>query len=165
MMCAGAEWGAVCVLYRGSTLRIFLYKADPVVQARITEAVKDFENRRFNKDWYPLQHSEDGNVAFGQVDDAAPPLDVQEGDVQDAIEVLVEAKRLKKEAEEEIANAEVVIKEFMGNHEEARTIVDGTDTIIKWPMRKRRAQPEKVTPAKPEAVVRQNTLLVKELKK
>ena len=170
MMCAEADYGIVAVLYRGSELRVWLYQADLATQSNISAAITDFENRRVKKDWYPLANPEDGNVAFRNVDDGAPPLQiikdfvVQNGDVQDAIEVLVEAKRLKKECEQSIADAETVIKEYMGNHEEARTVVDGTDTIIKWPMRNTRARPEKITPAKPAERVRQNTLTIKELK-
>jgi len=163
MMCHGAQWGAVAVLYRGSTLRITVYPADPAQQNEISAAVNEFEQRRTTKDWYPLVSPEDGNTAFARVDDGAPPLDVSDDDVQTAIETLLEAKRLKREADDAIKDAETVIKEYMGNHEEASTIVDGKRVIVKWPMRKTRAQPEKVVPAKPAASVRQNTLTVKEL--
>lgn len=163
MMCAGAKWGAVCVLYRGSTLRIFIYPADPAVQSRIAHAVHEFEQRRRDKDWYPVLTSDDGNVAFARVDDGAPPLDVKDPDVQESIDILVEAKRVKKEAEQSIDQAEAVIKEYMGNHEEARTDVDGQTVIIKWPMRNMKARPERVTPAKPAQKIRQSSLTVKVL--
>ncbi len=98
MMCAGASLGAVCVLYRGSTLRMFLYHADAGVQARIAQAVEEFEQRRKDIDWYPLMNPADGNVAYSRVDDVAQPLDVSDGEVQDAIEALLEAKRAKKKS-------------------------------------------------------------------
>lgn len=163
MMCAGANLGAVCVLYRGSTLRIFLYHADAGVQSRIAQAVHEFEQRRTDIDWYPLMTSADGNTAYSRVDDVAEPLEVSDGDVQDAIEALVEAKRAKKECDQIIADAETVIKDYMGNHEEANTIVDGKRVIVKWGMRNMKATPEKVVPAKPAMRVRQNALTVKEL--
>mgnify|MGYP003135386092 CR=1 FL=1 len=131
MMCAGADMGAVCVLYRGSTLRIFLYHADAGVQARIAQAIEEFEQRRADIDWYPLMNPE--------------------------------AKRAKKECDEVIADAETVIKDFMGNHEEANTVVDGKRVIVKWGMRNMKATPEKVIEAKPAQRVRQNALTVKEL--
>ena len=163
MMCTGAKWGAVCVLYRGSTLRIFIYQADLAMQSRISKASHDFQQRVVNVDWYPVTSSEDGNVAYSQVDDAAPPLEVDDADVAHNIEMLVEAKRLKKECEATISEAEAFIKEYMGNHEEAVSEIDGRRFMVKWPMRKTRAQPEKVTPAKPATSVRQNTLTIKEL--
>jgi exonuclease VII small subunit len=163
MMCAGADMGAVCVLYRGSTLRIFLYHADAGVQARIAQAIEEFEQRRTDIDWYPLMNPADGNVAYSRVDDVAQPLDVSGGEVQDAIEALLEAKRAKKECDEVIADAETVIKDYMGNHEEANTVVDGKRVIVKWGMRNMKATQEKVVPAKPAMRVRQNALTVKEL--
>ena len=163
MMCAGVSLGAVCVLYRGSTLRIFLYHADAGVQSRIAQAVHEFEQRRKDIDWYPLMTPADGNVAYSRVDDVAEPLDVSGGEVQDAIEALLEAKRAKKECDQIIADAETVIKDFMGNHEEANTVVDGKRVIVKWGMRNMKATQEKVVPAKPAMRVRQNALTVKEL--
>ena len=42
MMCTGAKYGVVAVLYRGSTLRLFVYEADPVMQKRISDSVVEF---------------------------------------------------------------------------------------------------------------------------
>lgn len=164
MMCTGAEFGALAVLYRGSTLRIWIYQANTASQAGITKAVQEFEKRRASKEWYPVLTSDDGNVAFPRVDDKADPVEVRDNhDVQNAIEVLMEAKRLKKECDQTIDESQAIIKEFMGNHEEAHTVVDGQHVIVKWGMRNMKAQPEKKTPAKPAQVVRANTLTVKVL--
>ena len=163
MMCCGAKWGAVCILYRGSTLRIFIYQADPAVQSRIAKAAHDFQQRVVNIDWYPVTSSSDGNVAYSQVDDGAPPLEIDDEDVAQNIEVLLEAKRLKKQCEATINEAEAFIKEFMGNHEQASAEIDGRRVIVKWGMRNVKAQPEKIVPAKPATSVRQNTLTLKEL--
>jgi len=38
-----AEWGAVCVLYQGVELRIFLFAPDPVVQETIRQKVFEFD--------------------------------------------------------------------------------------------------------------------------
>lgn len=162
MMCADIDLGAVCVLYRGSTLRIFLYHADTAIQMRIARAIYEFDRRLKYKDWYPIMTSEDGNTAFSNVDDGAPELDVQDGDVQHAIASLLEAKRVKKECDEIIGESETIIKEYMGNHEIARAHIDGADVVVKWGMRNIKAQPEKIVPAKPAQRVRQNALTVKE---
>jgi exonuclease VII small subunit len=133
------------------------------VQSRIAQAIEEFEQRRVDIDWYPLMTPADGNVAYSRVDDVAQPLEVSGGEVQDAVEALLEAKRAKKECDQIIADAETVIKDFMGNHEEANTVVDGKRVIVKWGMRNMKATPEKVLPAKPAQRVRQNALTVKEL--
>jgi hypothetical protein len=38
-----AKWGAVCVLYQGVELRIFLFAPDPVVQETIRQKVFEFD--------------------------------------------------------------------------------------------------------------------------
>jgi hypothetical protein len=163
MMCTGAQWGAVCVLYGGNELRVFVYKASDETQAAIAEAVLDFEERKKNKDWYPLASSDDGNVAYARVDDGAPPLDLEGKQELSYLEELVAAKQQKKIAEQQIAEAEAGLKEFMGSHEQATGTVGNTLYRVSWPMRTRKASPEKIIPAKPEERVRQNTLTLKEI--
>lgn len=165
MMVTGYSWGCVATLYRGIELRLFVYQADPEMQERIADAVNEFEARRVNGDKYPVMSSDDGNHAYGKVDDGAPPIDLNT--MQGANQLVValrDAKAKKAEAEQEIDDAEAGIKELMGEHEEAFTTVGLTEYRIKWPMRKTRAQPEKVVPAKPETYKRQNTLTLKAIK-
>ena len=40
-----AEWGAVCVLYQGVELRIFLFEADLNVQEAIRQKVVEFDGK------------------------------------------------------------------------------------------------------------------------
>jgi predicted phage-related endonuclease len=63
-----------------------------------------------------------------------------------------------EEALDAISNS---MKEALGNHE--RGIAGRYE--IKWPMRNYKAQPEKVTPAKPAYSIRQSNVTVKESKK
>lgn len=164
MMCGGYKWGAICVLYRGIQMRIFVYEADPVMQKRIADAVIDFEERRKTGEVYPVLSSDDGNHAYPEAEPDAEPLDLNgEPDVLTAFEDLMAAKDAKKQAEADIDQAEATIKEYMGNHDQARVNIGLSQYQIKWPMRRTKAQPEKVTPAKPEATVRQKTLTIKEL--
>lgn len=165
MMVTGFEWGVVAVLYRGIELRLFVYQADPEMQKRIADAVNEFEARRVNGDKYPVVSSEDGNHAYSRVDDGAEPIDL--GAMQGANQLVIalrDAKDKKAEAEAEINDAEAGLKELMGEHEEAFTTVGLTEYRVKWPMRRTRAQPEKVVPAKPETFKRQNTLTLKAIK-
>lgn len=165
MMCTDAKWGAVCVLYGGNELRIFVYKAQAETQQMIADAVLDFEQRKKNYDWYPLTSSDDGNTAYPRVDDGAPPLDLDDNEALSYLEDLVDAKRKKKIAEQQIAAAEAGLKEFLGSHEKATGIIGNTMYQVSWPMRTKKASPEKVIPAKPEERVRQNTLTIRELSK
>jgi predicted phage-related endonuclease len=162
MLCAGFEWGAIATLYQGIELRVFVYQADPYRQGRIIDAVRDFEERRKTGDKYPVLSSDDGNAAFNKVDDGAPPIDLTktQGGQQLALQ-LSEAKDRKRQAEWDIDQIEASIKEIMGEHDEAFTEIAGRKFIIKWPMRKTRAKPETVVPAKPETVTRQKTLTLK----
>jgi len=154
-------WGAVCVLYGGTELRIFLYQADADVQAKIIDAIEDFERRKRDVDWYPVFTSADGNTAYSRVDDGAPPLDLPPSET-DWLAQLVNAKDAKRAAEADIDEAEAALKEFMGSHEQATGVVGNTTYSVRWPMRTFKAQPAKTTPAKPARVVRQGTLTVKE---
>jgi len=164
MMCGGYKWGAVCVLYRGIEMRIFVYEADAVMQKRIEDAILNFEKRRKTGDMYPVLSSDDGNHAYPEAEPDAEPLDLNDQpDALTAFEDLIAAKEAKKQAEADIDQAEATIKELMGNHDEARVNIGLSQYQIKWPMRRTKAQPEKVVPAKPETFVRQKTLTVKEL--
>jgi len=165
MLCTGFSWGVIATLYRGIELRLFLYEADPAIQKVIIDSIGDFESRRVSGDKYPIVSSEDGNHAFGKVDDGAPPIDL--GAMQGANQLVIalrDAKAKKAEAEAEINEAEAGLKEVMGEHEEAFCTVGLTEYRVKWPMRRTRAQPEKVVPAKPETFKRQNTLTLKVVK-
>ena len=165
MMCTGYAWGAVCVLYRGNELRIFLYRVDEDERNEIIDAIHEFERRKRDIDWYDVYTSADGNVAWDRVDDVAPPLDLNEiEDGEFYAEMLVQAKADKKAAEQQIDIAEAGLKEILGNHEEGSVTVDGSSFYIKWPMRRSKAQPAKTVPAKPESVTRQKTLTVKEVR-
>ena len=164
MMCTNYAWGAVCVLYRGSELRIFLYRADEDVQAQIEDAVHEFERRKRDVDWYPAASSADANVAWDRVDDAAPALDLNGvADADHWASVLLAAREARRAAEAEIDQCETMLKEMLGNHEEGRVDADGSTYYIKWPMRQYKAQPAKTTEAKPARSIRAKTLTIKEV--
>ena len=163
MMCTDAAWGAVCVLYRGSELRIFLYRQDQEVQDQIEDAVHEFERRKRDIDWYPPLSSADANVAWDRVDDGAPAIDLNGmPDADHWAQVLINRREEKRAIEAEIDEAETMLKEMLGNHEEGQVHVDGSTYYIKWPMRNYKAQPAKTTEAKPARQVRAKTLTVKE---
>jgi len=162
MMCGGFKWGCIATLYQGIELRIFVYQADAHIQRRIAEAVEDFEYKRKSGEKYPVLSSDDGNFAYADADPDVEPLDLDtiQGAQRLAFD-LSEAKDRKRQAEWDIDQIEASLKEIMGDNTEATTVIGTTRYIIKWPMRKTRAQPEKVVPAKPESISRQKTLSLK----
>ena len=162
MMCAGFKWGAIATFYRGIELRVFMYEANAVMQTRIAEAITEFERRRESGEIYPVLSSDDGNHAFHQADEDDAPLDLAsvQGGSKMALD-LAEAKQRKDQAEYDIDMIEASIKEVMGKTTQAFAEIGDKKYVIKWPMRKMRAQPEKITPAKPERVARQKTLSLK----
>ena len=163
LMVTKYTWGAVCVLYGGVELRIFLYQADAAVQSKIMQAVDDFERRKRDIEWYPVLSSSDGNTAYPRVDDGAEPLELPATEAE-WLAQLVNAKDAKRAAEADIDEAEAALKEFMGSHEQATGIVGNTKYSVRWPMRHFKAQPPKpATTGTPARVVRQNTLTVKEV--
>ena len=163
MMCTDASWGAVCVLYRGSELRTFLYRQDKRMQDEIEDAVHEFERRKRDVDWYPSASSADANVAWSRVDDGAPAIDLNGIEEADHwTQVLINRREEKRALEAEIDEAETMLKEMLGNHEEGQVHVDGSTYYVKWPMRNYKAQPAKTTEAKPARQVRAKTLIVKE---
>jgi hypothetical protein len=163
LMVTKCTWGAVCVLYGGVELRIFLYQADAAVQSKIIDAVEDFERRKFDIEWYPVLSSSDGNTAYPRVDDGAEPLELPATEAE-WLAQLVNAKDAKRAAEADIDEAEAALKEFLGSHGEATGIVGNAKYSVRWPMRNFKAQPAKTTPAKPARVARQGTLTVKEVR-
>lgn len=160
LMVSKCTWGAVCVLYGGIEMRIFLYQADAAVQSKIIDAVEDFERRKMDIDWYPVLSSSDGNTAYPRVDDGAATL-VLPDDQVDWLAQLVNAKEAKRAAEADIDEAEAALKEHMGSHEQASGVVGNNAYIVRWPMRNFKAQPAKTTPAKPARIARQTTLTIK----
>lgn len=164
MMCANANWGAVCVLYKGGELRIFVYQSDPQVQKRIADAIAEFEERKVNRDWYPPLTSADANTAYARGEDDLPPVDLSRWDNgEDLLDRLVAAKRAKAHAETEIDECEAGLKELMGAHTIAVGQAGNRMYQVRWPMRRTKAKPERISPATPEKIERQKTLTLKEL--
>jgi predicted phage-related endonuclease len=164
MMCTGHKWGVVATFYRGIELRLFVYQADEGMQKRITAAVHEFEDRKRNRDWYPVASSDDADRAYARVDDGAPDIDLSSfPDGDRMLAELVEAKEAKAAAESRIDDAQAAIKEIMGSHEGARGLVGNNAYRVAWPERNYKAQPEKVVPAKEAYTKRAATLTVRAL--
>lgn len=162
MLITGHKWGAVCVLYQGIELRVFLFAPHDETQKAIIKAVLAFEHKLQTYrdsgviDWYPPQSSKEMDRIFPQA--AAKEeisLDMQ---AERLAEQLLAAKSVIREAEATIDNNEKQLKELMGQAERGRA----GQYVISWPMRNYKAAPERLVPAKEAYSVRQSTLTIKE---
>jgi len=159
----GAKWGALCVLYRGTELRIFLFKPHESTLQAITNATLDFQRRldiwKMDRhiDYYPPVNSADADRTWAQGEDVAVQLG---GEFETWARDILEAKQDIKQCEEIINDRETKIKEAMQTASKA--------TIgcyqVSWPMRNYQATQDRVVKGKAAYSVRQSTLTVKEIK-
>ena len=157
----GAKWGAVCVLYQGTELRIFLFAPHEETQAMIRSAARDFETKLTHwtetgeVEWYdPATPAEYGTKWPGDAN--LDSVDLGEWGATLA-ERIVKAKEQIKTLETKITEDETELKEMLGN----ATLAHAEEFRISWPIRKYQAQPEKVVPAKPAHSMRQSTVTIK----
>ena len=157
----GANWGAVCVLYQGTELRIFLFAPHEETQALIRKKAFEFESKITHwsesgeVEWYdPATPEEYGTKWPGD-----PNLDsVDLGDWGATLaERIVKAKQEIKSLEASIEDCETELKEMLGNATKAHA----EEFRISWPIRNYAAQPEKFVPAKPAHSMRQSTITIK----
>lgn len=160
----GAKWGAVCTLYRGTQLRIFLFTPHQgtldVIEAAVYAFQKklDYWKATGSIDYYPPIDSKDANRTWPDAK-TEDPLLMGEQEEFWADEIL-KAKKEIEQLEARIADAEKRLKDAMRDHGLART----HRYEIKWPMRHYKATAERVVPAKEAYSVRQSTLSIKEVK-
>jgi predicted phage-related endonuclease len=157
----GAKWGAVCVLYKGTTLKVFVYQRDEEVIARMHEAIKDFQ-RRLNKyktndevEWYDIQDTREAASIF----DDADKTEIDLSNKEDMIKRIIELREMMADLEEQEKKLQVDIMNEMRDH--AYGIAG--DYKVTWTTINYKATPEKIIPAKPARVVRASKLRIREL--
>lgn len=157
-----AKWGAVCVLYRGTELRIFLFAPHQQTVDTIAQVTTAFQAKldRFKAtgevDYYPPANSDDADRMFPVAEDIVVQLDTE---AEYLAAKIIDAKERASKAEKDRAEAETELKTMLGNA--GRGIAGKYE--IKWPMRSFKAQPQKIVPAKDAYTIRQSTLSVKEV--
>ena len=157
----GAKWGAVCVLYQGTELRIFLFAPHEELQTKIRAKAREFETKLTHwtetgeVEWYdPATPAEYGTKWPGDAN--LDSVDLGEWGATLA-ERIVKAKEQIKVLEKTISDDEAELKEMLGNATKAHA----EEFRISWPIRTYQAQPEKVVPAKPAHSMRQSTVTIK----
>lgn len=162
MLVTGHKWGAVCVLYQGIELRVFLFAPHQETQKAIIKAVQDFETRldAYREtgaiEWYPPASSKELDRIYPNAikDEVELP-----NTVADLAKGIMANKAAIRAAEGSIEDAEKLIKEQLGQAEKGRV----GSIVISWPMRNYKAQSERLVPAKDAYSIRQSSLSIKEL--
>ena len=162
MLITGHKWGAVCVLYQGIELRVFLFAPHHETQKEIIKAVLAFEHKLQTYrdsgaiDWYPPETSKEMDRIYPT---AATKEEVElDSTGAELAQVIVNNKAAIRMAEAGIDEAEKKIKEALGQAERGRA----GQYVISWPMRNYKAAPERLVPAKEAYSIRQSTLTIKE---
>jgi hypothetical protein len=160
-----AKWGAVCTLYRGTKLRIYLFKPHQPTLDAIAYHVREFQAKldKFEDtamvDYYPPKDSDDAQRTWGKADEDAPPINL-DGAAEKVVEQLLHYKAEIKRFEDMVGECEASLKERLREH---TTGIAGQYKVV-WPMRHYKAQPQRVVPAKEASTIRQSTLTIKEIK-
>jgi predicted phage-related endonuclease len=154
MECTGYSWAAVIVLWQSTDFRIYLYSRKPEFQKELESLVLDFDFRVKNKQYYPPSTTDDANLVYKKVNKDIISL---EHKADTLCETITESKRLIKDLQVTIQDAELALKELIKDADGGQT---NAHTVM-WPMINYKAQPEKITPAKEARSVRAKTLRIK----
>jgi len=161
MLVTGHRWGAVCVLYGGIELRVFLFAVHYETQQKIISSVLEFQSKldKYAKtgeiDWYPPESSKEVDRFFPNARKEEIELD---GNALELAQSIIRNKTLIRKAEAEIDADEKQIKMLLGNAERGKA----GSYYINWPMRSYKAAPERFIPAKEAYSIRQSSLSIKE---
>ena len=159
MLCTGATWGAVCTLYQGVELRIFVYKQSVQMQQEIIKVCSDFCRRVKDRDLYPPLSTTEAVRKYPEpqfpkkIIDADTPL-------KEKIEQLAHIRSELKAYETLADDLQLDIMEQM---QDASECVAGRYKVT-WPVRNIKAKPEqvKVIPAVEAHQQRGKTLKIEE---
>lgn len=150
-----ARWGMVAIL-KGSMIWIYLFRKEADFGALLEAKVTEFEDRLANDDPPGPLNSMEANDIYPEATEASINLP---DEVSNLVAQKLSLESVIKKSKESLDEIDKTLKMRMG---EATTGFVG-NYRIDWPMRKYKATPEKITPAKPERTIRLSTLKVKEV--
>lgn len=159
MMCTGAKFGFVCVLYRGVQLRVYGFKADDEMQAQIAEASKEFKvklDKYVNNDetdWYDIETVKDAQKVYDRATEETVNLPQIEEDVKRVLEIRQEIK----DAEGMLEHYQAKVMAHMGDAK----IAQAGSYKVTWGETNYKAVPERIVPAKPARTIRNANLRIK----
>lgn len=160
-----AKWGAVCTLYRGTELRVFVFAPHQATVKKIAEVATDFQ-RRLDEwkttglvDYYPPAEGEQWPDTRGVYPIIPVPAVLDDSCIERAEKILAKRKEIKK-LQTDLDADEEKLKEILGKAEMG---IAGQYQIIRS-TRHYQAQPAKMVPAKEAYTIRQSTITIKPVK-
>lgn len=152
MMAVNANFGVLITLHRGIERHIKIYRKNALIQDRIAELSKDFADRVESEQMYKPVNVDDASKVYASADGG-----VELPQLTDKVQRLVNLRQDAKAIETEI---DALQTEIMCEMQDAEEAIIGSYRV-KWPVRKYKAQPERVVPAKDAYEVRLKTLQIK----
>lgn len=146
MMCTGYKWGAICTLYRGTELRIYLTKIEPSIVSKITADVLEFQTRidKYkncgDRDFYPALQPNDAVKTWPLIDAGDQPVELPNelSDLAVEYDACLQAESAIRKQKAAITTE---LQNFMGNSEKALIFEDGQNIgFVTWPMNKSRKE-------------------------
>jgi predicted phage-related endonuclease len=162
LLVTGHQWGAVCVLYSGMQLRVFLFAVHYDTQKAIAKAVLEFQSKldKYSStgefDWYAPASSIEVNRMFPVAHKEEIELDDKACELAQTI---LDKKLVIAACDSAINDAETKLKQLLGDAERGKA----GQIVISWPMRNYKDAPEKLIPARQAYSIRQSNIVIKEL--
>lgn len=160
MLCTGATWGAICTLYQGVELRIFVYKQNVQMQQEIIKVCSDFVRRVRDRDLYPPLSTTEAVRKYPEPESPKKIIDADE-ELQEKIERLAHLRTELKAYEALTDDLQLEIMEAMKDASQCNA---GAYKVT-WPVRNIKAKPEqvKVIPAVEAHQQRGKTLKIEDI--
>ena len=149
-----ANAGILIILYQSTDLRIYVIPKDYAFEQELAEKVCDFNRRIDEEDYYTPQVTSDAYIKYPNASDETKILTEETSELLKQHEQTKEMMASLKVVNEKI---QAQIMDEMGNASVGRT----GEWIVNWKMRKYKAQPERVVPAKDAYEIRSKTLTIK----
>ena len=149
-----ANAGILIILYQSTDLRIYVIPKDYEFEKELEEKVCDFNRRIDEEDYYTPQVTSDAYIKYPNASDETKILTEETSELLKQHEQTKEMMASLKAVNEKI---QAHIMDEMGNASVGRT----GEWIVNWKMRKYKAQPERVVPAKDAYEIRSKTLTIK----
>nr|BAR29146.1 Phage-related protein, predicted endonuclease [uncultured Mediterranean phage uvMED]BAR29211.1 Phage-related protein, predicted endonuclease [uncultured Mediterranean phage uvMED] len=149
-----ANAGILIILYQSTDLRIYVIPKDYEFEKELEEKVMDFNRRIDEEDYYTPQVTSDAHIKYPNASDETKILPE---DTLEFIKQLEQTNDMIKNLGAMKEKLSAHIMDQMGNASVGRT----GEYIINWKMRKYKAQPERVVPAKDAYEIRSKTLTIK----
>jgi len=149
-----ARAGILIILYQSTDLRIYVIPKDYIFEQELIKRVCDFNRRIDEEDYYTPQVTSDAYIKYPNAEDETKILSEETSQLlkqhEQTKEMIVSLKAVNEKIQAQIMDE-------MGNASVGRT----GEWIVQWKMRKYKAQPERVVPAKDAYEIRSKTLTIK----